>query len=86
MNVLELVIKLIQGICKLLEKVVNLFLEKTFLQIIVVLWALSHFHSDFFKYSKFGIFINGTDNITTHDNASISAKHDTEKPAEKSKK
>jgi hypothetical protein len=86
MNLTDLIIKLVQGICNLLGKLINLFLEKTFLQIIVVLWALSHFHSDFFKYSKFGIFINGTDNITTHDNASISATHNTEKPAEKSKK
>lgn len=86
MNFLDIIKKVIIGIWNFLGRVVNLFLEKTFLQILVILWALSHFHTDFFKYSKFGIFINGTDNITTHDHASFSDKDDKEIVDKKGKK
>lgn len=86
MDYIELIKKAFKGIFNFLSKIVNVFLEKTFLQIIVVLWALSHFHSDFFKYSKFGVFIKGTDNITTHDHASFVNKNNNAEGAEKVKK
>lgn len=86
MNFLDLIKKAIIGIWNFLGRVINLFLEKTFLQILVILWALSHFHTDFFKYSKFGIFINGTDNITTHDHASFKDDNNNNAKEEKKKK
>lgn len=69
MSILDIIKTVVKAIYNFIGKVINTFLEKTFLQILVILWAVSHFHSDFFKYSKFGVFINGTDNITTHDHA-----------------
>lgn len=86
MNIIELLSDILKAIGEIIGKIIDLILEKTFLQIIIVLWALSHFHTDFFKYSKFGIFINGTDNITTHDKALFSVKDDKEKPVENPKK
>lgn len=84
MNLVDILKKIIIAIWNFLGRVVNLFLEKTFLQILVILYALSHFHTDFFKYSKFGVFINGTDNITTHDHASF--KDDDNKNAKEEKR
>lgn len=86
MDIIELIGNAIKGIWHFLGKVINTFLEKTFLQILVLLWALSHFHSDFFKYSKFGVFINGTDNITTHDHANFSDKNNNVEAEKKAKK
>ena len=86
MNIMELLSDLLKAIGEIIGKIINLILEKTFLQIIIVLWFFSHFHTDFFKYSKFGVFINGTDNITTHDKAFFSVKDDKKKPVENPKK
>ena len=83
MNIIDLLVTIAKGIYNFIGKIINTILEKTFLQILILLWALSHFHSDFFKYSKFGVFINGTDNITTHDHASFVDKDDEEKPKKK---
>lgn len=69
MSILDIVKTVVKAIYNFIGKVINTILEKTFLQLLIILWAVSHFHSDFFKYSKFGVFINGTDNITTHDHA-----------------
>lgn len=80
MNIIDLFVAVAKGIYSFIGKVINTILEKTFLQVLILLWALSHFHSDFFKYSKFGVFINGTDNITTHDHASFADKNNEEEP------
>lgn len=80
MNIIDLLVAIAKGIYNFIGKIINTILEKTFLQVLILLWALSHFHSDFFKYSKFGVFINGTDNITTHDHACFSDKDNEEKP------
>lgn len=72
MNILDAIKTVVKAIYNFIGKVINTILEKTFLQLLIILWAVSHFHSDFFKYSKFGVFINGTDNITTHDQACFS--------------
>lgn len=69
MSILDIIKTVVKAIYNFIGKVINTILEKTFLQLLIILWAVSHFHSDFFKYSKFGVFINGTDNITTHDHA-----------------
>lgn len=86
MNFIDLIKKVIIAIWNFLGRVINLFLEKTFLQILVILWALSHFHTDFFKYSKFGIFINGTDNIATHDHASFKVDNNDKAEGKQKKK
>ena len=63
-------IKKIGGaICKFLKWIVDTILSNRFVQICIVVILLNWFPGNLFKHTKFGIFINGTDN-TYHNNYS----------------
>lgn len=55
------------AICKLIKWCVDTLLTNRFVQICVVVILLNIFPGNLFKHTKFGIFINGTDN-TYHNN------------------
>lgn len=55
------------SICKLIKWCVDTLLTNRFVQICVVVILLNIFPGNLFKHTKFGIFINGTDN-TYHNN------------------
>lgn len=54
-------------ICTFLKWIVNTILTNRFVQICIVVILLNWFPGNLFKHTKFGIFINGTDN-TYHNN------------------
>ena len=59
--------KIGEAICKLLKWIVDTILTNRFVQICIVVILLNIFPGNLFKHTKFGIFINGTDN-TYHNN------------------
>lgn len=61
--------KIGEAICKFLKWIVNTILTNRFVQICIVVILLNIFPGNLFKHTKFGIFINGTDN-TYHNNYS----------------
>ena len=61
--------KIGETIYKFLKWIVDTILTNRFVQICVVVILLNIFPGNLFKHTKFGIFINGTDN-TYHNNYS----------------
>lgn len=61
--------KIGKAIYKFLKWVVDTILTNRFVQICIVVMLLNLFPGNLFKHTKFGIFINGTDN-TYHNNYS----------------
>lgn len=61
--------KIGEGIYKFLKWVIDTILTNRFVQICIVVMLLNLFPGNLFKHTKFGIFINGTDN-TYHNNYS----------------
>lgn len=61
--------KIGEAIWKFLKWIVDTILTNRFVQICVVVILLNIFPGNLFKHTKFGIFINGTDN-TYHNNYS----------------
>lgn len=59
--------KIGEGIYNLLKWIVDTILTNRFVQICIVVILLNIFPGNLFKHTKFGIFINGTDN-TYHNN------------------
>lgn len=59
--------KIGKAIYKFLKWVVDTILTNRFVQICIVVMLLNLFPGNLFKHTKFGIFINGTDN-TYHNN------------------
>lgn len=59
--------KIGKAICKFLKWIVDTILTNRFVQICIVVILLNIFPGNLFKHTKFGIFINGTDN-TYHNN------------------
>lgn len=64
---MEIIKKIAGAIWNLLKWVVDTILTNRFVQICVVVILLNIFPGNLFKHTKFGIFINGTDN-TYHNN------------------
>ena len=61
--------KIGEGIYNFLKWIVDTILTNRFVQICIVVILLNIFPGNLFKHTKFGIFINGTDN-TYHNNYS----------------
>ena len=61
--------KIGEGIYTFLKWIVDTILTNRFVQICIVVILLNIFPGNLFKHTKFGIFINGTDN-TYHNNYS----------------
>lgn len=61
--------KIIETIYTFFKWVINTILTNRFVQICIVVMLLNLFPGNLFKHTKFGIFINGTDN-TYHNNYS----------------
>lgn len=61
--------KIGKAIYKFLKWIVDTILTNRFVQICIVVMLLNIFPGNLFKHTKFGIFINGTDN-TYHNNYS----------------
>lgn len=61
--------KIGEGIYTFLKWIVDTILTNRFVQICIVIILLNIFPGNLFKHTKFGIFINGTDN-TYHNNYS----------------
>lgn len=61
--------KIGEAIYKFLKWAVDTILTNRFVQICIVVMLLNIFPGNLFKHTKFGIFINGTDN-TYHNNYS----------------
>lgn len=59
--------KIGEGIYTFLKWIVDTILTNRFVQICIVVILLNIFPGNLFKHTKFGIFINGTDN-TYHNN------------------
>lgn len=59
--------KIGEGIYNFLKWIVVTILTNRFVQICIVVMLLNLFPGNLFKHTKFGIFINGTDN-TYHNN------------------
>lgn len=59
--------KIGEGIYNFLKWIVDTILTNRFVQICIVVILLNIFPGNLFKHTKFGIFINGTDN-TYHNN------------------
>lgn len=66
---METLKKIGKTICKFLKWTVDTILTNRFVQICIVVMLLNLFPGNLFKHTKFGIFINGTDN-TFHNNYS----------------
>ena len=64
---MDIVKKIGETIYKFLKWVVDTILTNRFVQICIVVMLLNLFPGNLFKHTKFGIFINGTDN-TYHNN------------------
>ena len=59
--------KIGEGIYTFLKWIVDTILTNRFVQICIIVILLNWFPGNLFKHTKFGIFINGTDN-TYHNN------------------
>lgn len=66
---MDIIKKTGETIYKFLKWVIDTILTNRFVQICVVVILLNIFPGNLFKHTKFGIFINGTDN-TYHNNYS----------------
>lgn len=64
---MDIIKKIGETIYKFLKWVVDTILTNRFVQICIVVILLNIFPGNLFKHTKFGIFINGTDN-TYHNN------------------
>lgn len=64
---METIKKIAGAIFNLLKWIVNTILTNRFIQICIAIMLLNIFPGNLFKHTKFGIFINGTDN-TYHNN------------------
>lgn len=64
---METIKKIGEAIYKFLKWIVDTILTNRFVQICIVVMLLNIFPGNLFKHTKFGIFINGTDN-TYHNN------------------
>lgn len=64
---MEMLKKICKAIYKFLKWVVDTILSNRFVQICIILIILNIFPGNLFKHTKFGIFINGTDNVS-HNN------------------
>lgn len=64
---MDIIKKIGETIYKFLKWVVDTILTNRFVQICIVVMLLNLFPGNLFKHTKFGIFINGTDN-TYHNN------------------
>lgn len=64
---MDILKKLVETIYTFLKWVVDTILTNRFVQICTVVILLNIFPGNLFKHTKFGIFINGTDN-TYHNN------------------
>lgn len=66
---MDIIKKTGETIYKFLKWVIDTILTNRFVQICIVVILLNIFPGNLFKHTKFGIFINGTDN-TYHNNYS----------------
>ena len=66
---MDIIKKTVEAIYMLSKWVINTILTNRFVQICIVVMLLNLFPGNLFKHTKFGIFINGTDN-TYHNNYS----------------
>lgn len=66
MVIIDIIKKIVCGIA-------NIILTNRFVQCLIVIMFLNWFPGNLFKHTKFGIFINGTDN-TYHNNYASEAK------------
>ena len=64
---MEILKKTGETIYKFLKWIIDTILTNRFVQICIVVILLNIFPGNLFKHTKFGIFINGTDN-TYHNN------------------
>ena len=64
---MEILKKTVETIYTFFNWVINTILTNRFVQICIVVMLLNIFPGNLFKHTKFGIFINGTDN-TYHNN------------------
>lgn len=64
---MDIIKKTGETIYKFLKWVIDTILTNRFVQICIVVILLNIFPGNLFKHTKFGIFINGTDN-TYHNN------------------
>lgn len=64
---MEILKKTVEKIYTFLKWIVDTILTNRFVQICIVVMLLNLFPGNLFKHTKFGIFINGTDN-TYHNN------------------
>lgn len=64
---MEILKKILVGILYVLKSILDVILTNKFVQICLVIVLLNLFPGYLFKHTKFGIFINGTDN-TYHNN------------------
>ena len=64
---MEILKKTGETIYKFLKWIIDTILTNRFVQICIVVMLLNLFPGNLFKHTKFGIFINGTDN-TYHNN------------------
>lgn len=64
---MDMLKKLVETIYTFLKWVVDTILTNRFVQICIIVILLNIFPGNLFKHTKFGIFINGTDN-TYHNN------------------
>lgn len=64
---MEILKKTVETIYTFFKWIINTILTNRFVQICIVVMLLNLFPGNLFKHTKFGIFINGTDN-TYHNN------------------
>ena len=64
---MEILKKTGEAIYTFIKWIINTILTNRFVQICIVVMLLNLFPGNLFKHTKFGIFINGTDN-TYHNN------------------
>lgn len=64
---METLKNIMSAICTFIKWIVDTILNNRFVQICIILIILNIFPGNLFKHTKFGIFINGTDN-TYHNN------------------
>ena len=64
---MEILKKTVETIYTFSKWIINTILTNRFVQICIVVMLLNLFPGNLFKHTKFGIFINGTDN-TYHNN------------------
>ena len=72
---METLKNIMSAICTFMKWIVDTILNNRFVQICIVVMLLNLFPGNLFKHTKFGIFINGTDN-TYHNNYDKKDKRD----------